>query len=92
MLVPPSLHVLGVSTVSPGDEVTVVGTGGHIEVNGGYVENARDFALTFDGQPIGTVSCFANSCEGSFVVPADASPGMHQIGVESGAPFSLTVE
>ena len=82
---------------APGQEVEVVGSGGHLQLRTaegtvmGYIESSTDFEMFFDGQPAGSVNCYVNTCLGSLTVPKDAAPGSHQISVEGGSSLAFTV-
>jgi hypothetical protein len=80
--VPPQLSEIQPAQVAPGDEITVIGSGGYLRDNcGGYNESARNFQLYFDDEPVGVLSCYVNHCEASLTTPANASPGVHCISV-----------
>ena len=93
----PSLTQLRPQEASPGAEIEIDGSGGHIELRTadgtvtGYIESATSFALFFDGQPVGSVDCFVNTCRGTMTVPANAAPGSHQVSVEGGSSRVLRV-
>ena len=95
--IPPSLTQLRPQEGVPGAEIEVYGSGGHIELRTtdgkvtGYIESSTSFALFFDGQPVGSVDCFVNTCRGTMTVPGDATPGNHQISVEGGSSRVLRV-
>jgi len=91
--VPPRLSEIQPAQVAPGDEITVIGSGGYLRDNcGGYNESARDFQLYFDGEPVGVLSCYVNHCEASLTTPANASPGAHCISVaEVGCEINIQV-
>ena len=93
----PSLTKVEPSTASPGQEVRIEGHGGHTELRkadgtvAGYIESARSFPLYFDGQPVGSIGCYVNTCRGTVTVPKDALPGEHQISVEGGSSQTVTI-
>ena len=95
--VPPSLSVVAPEELAPGEEVQIAGSGGLIELRTadgkvrGYIESAKSFTLFFDGEPVGDIDCYVNTCQGAFNVPGDATPGRHEISVEGGSTRSLTV-
>ena len=88
----PTLQEVSPARPMPGQQVRVSGSGGYLrEPSGAYNESNRTFALTFDGQPIGTIACYANRCEGSVLIPAQAAPGAHQLSVEGGSSLAVQV-
>ena len=91
--VPPQLSEVQPAQVAPGDEFTVMGSGGYLQDNcGGYIESAREFQLYFDGEPIGVLSCYVNHCEARLTTPANASPDVHCISVgEMGCEVNIQV-
>lgn len=95
--IPPNLMRLRPEDAAPGEEVEVVGSGGHIELRTaegavtGYIESATDFTIFFDGQPAGSVNCYINTCKGTLTVPNEAAPGSHEVSVEGGSKLDLTV-
>jgi hypothetical protein len=56
----------GAGASSPGDQVQVRGVGGHLhwddECGSLWVESARSFPLLLDGEPAGTLTCYAGGC------------------------------
>jgi hypothetical protein len=89
-LVPPTLLQIEPTQVMPGEQVRVIGQGGYLFTPpSGYNESARNFQIYFDDKPIGSISCYANRCEGKVSIPSDAMPGAHQISVEGGSSFAL---
>ena len=89
----PSLASIEPQTVSPGEKVLISGSGGYLFVPpGGYIEDSRIFEAFFDGEPIGSVTCFVNTCQGEFSVPETAEPGEHTVSLEGGAQASILVE
>ena len=93
----PSLSGIEPSEAVPGEEIKIQGTGGHIELRHpdgavtGYIESARFFDLFLDGQAIGSISCYVNTCNGAFVLPVGTGPGEHEISVEGGSSQTLRV-
>ena len=97
VVVPPDLSRINPGEAAPGEEVQIEGSGGHIELRDeqgaviGYIESAASFALFFDGEPIGSIDCYVNTCRGTMIVPEEALPGNHQISVEGGSSRSVTI-
>ncbi len=96
--VPPSLSRIEPPAAAPGEEVQVEGSGGLIELRTegggvtGYDESARSFTLFLDGEPIGSIGCYVNTCRGTFTVPVDAVPGGHEISVGGGSSRAFAVK
>lgn len=77
-LIPPQIVEIQPARPMPGDEITVMGYGGHIEDTcGGFIEGSREFTFYLDGEPAGSLSCYINRCEGKFTLPDTASTGTH---------------
>ena len=80
---------------APGDEVQIRGTGGSLhwdnECGEFWNESAREFPLSFDGEPAGSIACYAHTCLVTLTVPADAAPGRHTLAVEGGSSLELEV-
>jgi hypothetical protein len=67
----------------PGDEITVIAYGGSIQDGcGGYIEGAREFILHLDDEPVGSVTCYINHCEGKFILSETAVSGAHCLATE----------
>lgn len=91
-LVWPSLKEVQPQTIQPGGELTVIGYGGYVRCgSGGYNESARSFQLYFDDQPVSSMTCYVNRCEGKLVVPDEAAVGTHVISVEGESSLDLQV-
>jgi hypothetical protein len=94
-LIWPTLHQIQPDRPAPGDTVELRGTGGHLYWNNECGEfrneSARDFQLTFDGQPVGSITCYAHTCLTDLTIPVDAAPGMHTISVEGGSSLEIEV-
>jgi len=94
-LIWPELREVQPDRVVPGDEVEILGVGGHLywdnECGEFWLESARDFQLFFDGEPAGFITCYANMCVTDLTVPVDALPGTHVISVEGGSSLSIEV-
>ncbi len=87
----PQLVEVRPAEIQPGGEATVIASGGYVRCGDAYNESARNFALTFDGQPAGTLGCYVNHCEAKLVVPAGATAGELVIAVEGGSAIILHV-
>jgi hypothetical protein len=84
-LVPPQLTETQPILIAPEEQLMVLGTGGYIRDScGGYNESARAFPLYLDGQPIGSLGCYVNLCEGRFIIPPGTQPGPHCVSTEPG--------
>ena len=94
-LIWPTLVQVQPSHVTAGDEVEMLGVGGHLywdnECGEMWVESARDFHLFFDGKPAGFVTCYASNCRANLAMPADAPLGAHSVSVEGGSNLSIEV-
>jgi heat shock protein HslJ len=94
-LVWPTLHQIMPDRPAPGESVEVRGTGGHLYWNNecGELRNesARDFQLFFDGQPAGSITCYAHTCLTDLTIPVDAAPGIHALSVEGGSSLEIEV-
>ncbi|MBI4312372.1 MAG: lamin tail domain-containing protein [Chloroflexi bacterium] len=91
VMVWPTLVQPGSASAVPGDEMTLLGSGGYLQIRGSHYELAHSFSVTFDGQPVGSLGCSVNGCQGAMDIPADASPGPHVIQVEGGSRITLDV-
>jgi hypothetical protein len=91
--VSPQLYEVQPAEAVPGDEITVIGSGGYFRDNcGGYNESSRTFQLYFDDELGGTLVCYVNHCEAKLTIPAGASPGLHCISVaEAGCDIDIQV-
>jgi len=70
----------------PGDEITVIGSGGYVrDTCGGYIEGSRVFKLYLDNEAIGDLSCYVNHCEGKVTLPGTLSTGSHCLFAEARA-------
>jgi hypothetical protein len=82
-LVLPELTEVQPAQIIPGAEIKVIGTGGYLrDTCGGYNESARTFQLYFDNEPISTLDCYVNRCEGRLALPAETLPGSYCLSVE----------
>ncbi len=94
-LIWPTLRQVQPARAAPGDPVEIRGTGGFLYWNnecGEFVnESARDFQLFFDGQPVGSITCYAHTCLVDLTIPADAAPGTHTLSVEGGSSIDVEV-
>jgi hypothetical protein len=81
--------------VVPGERVGILGVGGNLywdnECGTLWVESARDFPLSFDGEPAGSIQCYAGNCRADLTIPDDALTGVHTIAVEGGSSMDLEV-
>ena len=78
VLILPQITEIQPAQPAPGSEIRVIAFGGHIEDTcGGFIEGSRDFALYLDNEPIGSLSCYINHCEGKFTLPENTSTGTH---------------
>jgi heat shock protein HslJ len=88
-LIWPTLHAIQPDLSVPGSLVEIQGTGGFLYWNNECGEfrneSARDFQLFFDGEPLGSIMCYAHTCFAELAIPADATPGAHTISVEGGS-------
>ena len=95
-LVWPQLHEVQPVQVAAGDQIKVIGSGGYLywwndDCQKGYNESHRTFQLAFDGESVGSISCYVNHCEATLTVAADALPGTHTISVEGGSSIDVQV-
>jgi formylglycine-generating enzyme required for sulfatase activity len=91
-LVWPVLTEIQPAQAAPGKQVHLIGRGGYLSYpGGGYDESYRTFELYFDGEPVGSIGCYVNHCEGDLAVPVDASPGTYEVSVEGDSRLSLQV-
>jgi hypothetical protein len=80
------------SPVHPGEDVTVIASGGYVRDGcGGYNESARKFQLFFDDDPVDPLVCYVNHCEAKVRIPTDTPPGKYVIRAEGGSTLSLDV-
>ena len=92
ILVWPTLETLQPAQTAPGNEILVTGWGGYWFLPpGGYIESYRTFELYFDSQPLSTIGCYVNYCQGNLVVPPNAALGTHSVSTEGGSMLVLTV-
>lgn len=91
----PQLYEVQPDQVALGGEIKVMASGGYLILDDGcrkgYNESHRTFQLDFDGEPVGSISCYVNHREATLTVPADALPGTHTISVEGGSSISIQV-
>ncbi len=94
-LIWPELREAQPDRVAPGDEVEILGVGGHLywdnECGQFWLESARDFQLFLDGEPAGLITCYANLCVTNLTVPSNALSGTHVISVEGGSSLDIEV-
>ncbi len=92
-LIPPTLQTLNPSSVVAGGSVNVVGSGGYIRCSGGlYNESARSFPLALNGSDIAELSCYANRCEGTLIVPISTDSGTYSVSTFGGSQLPLEVQ
>ena len=93
----PSISGIQPNEALPGQEIKVQGSGGLIELRKpdgsvtGYIESAKSFELFLDGQAVGSIQCYVNVCDGSFVLPVATQQGDHEISVEGGSTQILVM-
>jgi hypothetical protein len=94
-LIWPTLRQVQPSRAVPGDQVEIRGTGGFLYWNNECGEfrneSARDFQLFFDGETVGSITCYAHTCLADLTVPADAAPGIHTISIEGGSSIDIEI-
>jgi len=94
-LIWPELREVQPARAAPGAAIRILGTGGHLywqnECGQFWLESAREFHLFFDGQPLGVLQCYANTCVADLTVPADAAPGTRVISVEGGSNLNIEI-
>jgi heat shock protein HslJ len=94
-LVWPALLEASPNPVAPGQAVEVRATGGYLiwETPCGTAvqESARSFAMAFDGDPVGSLDCYANTCLATLTIPSDLPPGEHTLSVEGGSNLIIVV-
>ena len=82
----PKIEQIQPTEIKPGSKVTVSGSGGYFRDEcGGYFESSRIYQLYFDDEPIADLTCYANHCEGKFVLPGNVAAGPHCMGVKKGS-------
>ena len=70
----------------------ISGSGGYLFVPPGtFIEDSRNFDVFFDSELAGSVTCYANHCQGEIGVPETAIPGEHAITVEGGSVITVNV-
>lgn len=94
-LIWPTLVGVQPSQAVPGESIEILGSGGNLywddECGELWVESARDFQLSFDGEPAGTIQCYAGNCRADLTIPEDVLAGVHTIAVEGGSSVDLEV-
>ena len=94
-LIWPTLQQVEPEHAAPGDQVEIRGTGGFLYWNNECGEfrneSAKDFRLSFDGEPLGAITCYAHTCLANLRMPADAEPGTHTISVEGGSSIDIQI-
>jgi hypothetical protein len=88
----PQLTDLQPRPVAAGSTVTVTASAGYVTCGAsGLNESARHFQIDLDSQPVGSISCYVNHCEGNFVLPATTAVGTHAVTAEGGSWLSFVV-
>jgi hypothetical protein len=82
----PKIEEIRPALIRPGSEVTVTASGGYLKDDcGGFNESSRVYRLYFDDEPVADLTCYANHCEGRFVLPDHVAAGAHCMGVQKGS-------
>ena len=77
-MVPPSIADVQPPLAVPGDEITVIGTGGYMQDScGGFNEPARTFKLYLDNESVGDLLCYVNHCEAKIILADTIALGLH---------------
>lgn len=88
----PTLRGLVPDSALPGEDAAVTGSGGYAVLpDGSNDRTLRSFVLYFDRTTVGTLNCAADRCAADFLIPADATPGEHQVSTEGGSSLALNV-
>ena len=76
--VPPIIADVQPPLAVPGDEITVIGTGGYMQDScGGFNESARTFQLYLDNEAVGDLLCYVNHCEAKIILADTIASGLH---------------
>ncbi len=70
----------------------LVGHGGAIRCGNAYDESSRDFNVFLEEQPVGSLNCYVNHCEGEVHLPEDLEPGDYRLIVNPQEPYVLEVQ
>lgn len=76
----------------PGAQIEIAGHGGAIRCGNAYNESSRDFDVYLDDEPVGTINCFVNHCEGSLDIPSDLESGTYSLRIGPNQEFALQVD
>jgi hypothetical protein len=88
----PQLQAVQPDQAEPGGEVKIIASGGYqIECGNFYNESHRLFAVYFNQDRVGMLSCMANYCEVSLAVPEHPQPGTHIISTEGGSQIEIEI-
>lgn len=94
-LVLPTLVEVQPAQAAPGEQVEVLGVGGNLywenECGSQWIESAQDFQLLLDGEPAGSIQCYAGSCRARLTIPAEMVTGAHTISAEGGSSLDIEV-
>ncbi len=82
----PKIEEIKPAEIRPGSTVMVSGSGGYLRDDcGAYFESSRAYKLYLDDEPVADLTCYANHCEGKFVLPGNVTAGAHCLGVQKGS-------
>lgn len=88
----PHLQAVQPEETIPGAEIKIIANGGYeIECGDFYNESHRLFAVYFDQDQVGMLSCMANYCEVMLSVPENLQPGTHIISTEGGSQIEIEI-
>lgn len=88
----PQLQVIEPEQSLPGGEIKIIASGGYqIECGNFYNESHRLFAVYFNQDQVGMLSCMVNYCEVLLKVPEDIQPGTHIISTEGGSQIEIEI-
>jgi len=83
--VPPKIMEVRPAQITPGSDVTVIGSGGFIQDTcGSTIEGSRVFKVYLDNQPVADFSCTINHCEGKFTLSSSVALGAHCLSAQKG--------
>ncbi len=82
----PKIEEIKPAEIRPGSTVMVSASGGYLRDDcGAYFESSRVYKLYLDDEPVADLTCYANHCEGKFVLPGNVMAGTHCMGVQKGS-------
>jgi hypothetical protein len=88
----PQLQVIEPEQSLPGGEIKIIASGGYqIECGNFYNESDRLFAVYFNQDQVGMLSCMVNYCEVILKVPEDIQSGTHIISTEGGSQIEIEI-